>query len=91
MKKSILFYSKFKVYIYLFLFISFNSPTEIISQEWVYYNVDNGLPSDRVTAIAQDDDGNMWFAGNLGLSKFDGENMTVYTTEDGLAENNNYE
>lgn len=42
-----------------------------------------------VWAITEDKAGNMWFGtdGN-GARKFDGKNWTIYTTKDGLADNN---
>lgn len=59
---------------------------------WVYsqqgttvYSVKDGLPSSQIYRITQDLVGNMWFATNRGLSKFDGSHFTNYTYEDGLA------
>ncbi len=38
----------------------------------------NGLSSNTVNAILQDQDGLIWFGTNDGLNKFDGTNVTVY-------------
>jgi len=35
----------------------------------------------------QDTDGNMWFGTIKGVSVYDGNNWTTYTTSDGLANN----
>ncbi|MBI4661627.1 MAG: hypothetical protein HY735_22620 [Verrucomicrobia bacterium] len=47
----------------------------------------NGLPSNRVNAIAQDRTGLLWFGTDTGVASFDGQLATVYTTTDGLADN----
>ena len=41
-------------------------------------SVEDGLPSNCVSSIAQDGDGNMWFATNDGLARWDGYGMRVY-------------
>ena len=43
-----------------------------------------GLADDRVTAIAIDGTGHKWFGTRGGVSEFDGETWTTYTSEDGL-------
>ena len=46
---------------------------------WTVYNTSNsGLPSNYVTAIAIDGQGNKWIGTGGGLAKFDGVNWTVY-------------
>ena len=41
-------------------------------------SVEDGLPSNCVSSISQDGDGNMWFATNDGLCRWDGYGMRVY-------------
>jgi len=50
------------------------------------YNVDSGLPSNNILAMAQDNFGNMWMSTDRGLSKFKiKEKLFVnYGVEDGL-------
>jgi hypothetical protein len=48
---------------------------------WTVYNTSNsGLPSNDVSAIAIDGQGNKWIGTGWGLAKFDGVNWTVYKT-----------
>ena len=45
----------------------------------------DGLASGNVVTIAEDDDGNLWFgSGHDGLSRWDGQSVSHFTTEDGL-------
>lgn len=50
-------------------------------------SVKNGLPSGIVYDCVQDREGFMWFATEAGLAKYDGQNFTVFTREDGLSNN----
>lgn len=43
-----------------------------------HINVENGLSSNTVWSVAQDNDGFMWFGTNNGLSKYDGNNFSIY-------------
>lgn len=43
--------------------------------QWGSVTVFNGLPSDSVRAIAQTDDGVMWFGTDNGLARFDGKRI----------------
>ena len=49
-----------------------------------HYTVEDGLPSNTVYAVEQDERGFIWFGTDSGLSRFDGEEFTNYTLEDGL-------
>lgn len=53
------------------------------------YTTANGLPSNTVTAITQDNEGDIWFSTNAGLCRFDPHNgiKNNYTTNDGLPVN----
>jgi signal transduction histidine kinase/ligand-binding sensor domain-containing protein/CheY-like chemotaxis protein/HPt (histidine-containing phosphotransfer) domain-containing protein len=42
------------------------------------WQIENGLPQNSVVAIAQTDDGYLWFATSEGLTRFDGVRFTVF-------------
>lgn len=69
----------------LFFFQSFI----VFSQQssYVNYNVDNGLNSNEVYEILEDQQGNIWFATDKGVAKFNGYEFTRYTQKDGLHDN----
>jgi len=48
--------------------------------------MENGLPSNGVSAIAIAPDDSLWIAGN-GVSHFDGQTWVTYNEDDGLADN----
>lgn len=50
----------------------------------VYLTIEDGLPSNRIVNIIEDDPGNLWFETDAGLSKFDGKAFTNYNEKDGL-------
>jgi ligand-binding sensor domain-containing protein len=54
-------------------------------EEWIAYTPRDGLADNAVTAVAVDDEQNIWFGTMSGVSKFDGTNWTTYRTADGLA------
>ena len=48
---------------------------------WTTYNTSNSdLVSNSVLSMATDEEGNMWFGTNRGVSVFNGENWTTYDT-----------
>jgi ligand-binding sensor domain-containing protein/competence protein ComGC len=59
------------------------------AQQFSYknFNTDNGFPSSEVYAILQDKMGYMWFGTDHGVARYNGEEFTIYTTADGLADN----
>ena len=67
-------------------------------QTFTRFTTRDGLAHNGVWAIAKDEEGNLWFGtssgGNLwfgtdggGVSRYDGETFTTFTTDDGLASN----
>ncbi len=70
----------------ILLFISFLLTINCAAQSVFFqnYSVDDGLPFINVSAIFQDNKGNLWSGGYGGLSKFDGISFTNYATKDGL-------
>ncbi len=74
-----------KIYILLLLLtaaFSFSS-----AQTFTNYTSVDGLVNDAVNALTTDNQGNVWFGTQDGISKFDGSNFTNYTTADGLIDN----
>jgi ligand-binding sensor domain-containing protein len=57
-------------------------------QTWEYFTTQNGLGSDSVTCLAEDNKGNIW-VGTLdnGVSKYDFKGWTIYNKENGLLDN----
>lgn len=53
-------------------------------QRYISYSVEDGLASSRIYRMIQDAEGNMWFATNRGLSRFDGTRFTNFTYKNGL-------
>ncbi|MDG5798804.1 two-component regulator propeller domain-containing protein [Marinilabiliaceae bacterium ANBcel2] len=58
------------------------------------FNVIDGLPSNTIQAITEDESGNLWLSTNQGLTKFhngtinqENPSFKIYTTEDGLPGN----
>ena len=49
--------------------------------QWGAVGLFQGLPSDRVRAVAQDQNGVMWFGTDRGLAKYDGRQIQTVTTE----------
>src|SRR6187551_679084 len=48
-----------------------------------HLTTDNGLSSNKIEAIVQDDEGYYWIATQNGLNRFDGTNIRVYTHNPG--------
>ena len=48
------------------------------------YSVDQGLPSSEVYDIEQDNEGNVWFATDRGVVKYNGDEFVQYHEKDGL-------
>jgi two-component sensor histidine kinase/ligand-binding sensor domain-containing protein len=49
-----------------------------------HLNTDQGLISSFVNSISEDRSGKIWFGTTRGAVKFDGSNLTTYTTKEGL-------
>ena len=63
------------------------SPDPVLEDwRWTAFDRSSGLAG-RVSDIFEDRDGNIWFATNQGVQRYDGLNWVTYTDEDGLAGN----
>src|SRR5438477_9428489 len=49
--------------------------------QWGAVTLFHGLPSDRVRAVAQSEDGAMWFGTDSGLAKYDGRRTQTIAVE----------
>ena len=54
---------------------------------FVQYSVEDGLSQTQVYSICPDNDGNLWIATGGGVSKFNGNEFTNYSKENGLTDN----
>ena len=56
--------------------------------KFTIYNVDDGLPSNMVWSIAENEKGNLWIGCyNGGIAYFDGDQFKAYTEKEGLPSN----
>ena len=74
-----------KIKIALFLLLS----SQVFAQKFNIINisVEDGLLTNEVHDIHQDQLGNMWFATGLGVIKYDGYNFKNYSSKNGLTNN----
>lgn len=74
---------------YLFILFLITSCKCSICQDlcFVNYNSQNGLPSSQVYDMFQDKNGEMWFATDRGIVKYDGFEFKPYDISNGLTSN----
>lgn len=74
---------------FLLSFLLFFNTLQLCGQDYNYthYTTKDGLPSETVYTITQDRAGFLWFAGETGLSRFDGRKFKTFTVADGLPSN----
>lgn len=73
------------IIILLLLFLG----TQLTAQYYPYrqFTINDGLPSNNVYGMLEDDDGFLWIYTEKGISKFDGYEFKNYSIEDGLPAN----
>jgi ligand-binding sensor domain-containing protein len=54
-------------------------------KDWKIISTKDGLPSNDVSIIFVDNQGNIWFVTGEGLSRFDGKELYTFSEKDGLA------
>lgn len=71
------------------LFFFLLVPSALFSQGYFYnyYTVKDGLSSDNVYKVIQDNKGYIWFATDFGVSKYDGMTFQNFSTNEGVADN----
>ena len=74
----------------LFLFF-FSNAIWSYGQGFKHYDIETGIPSNRVYKVIQDYEGFIWVATDKGLSKFDGDEFINFTTSQGLPSNDIWE
>lgn len=57
------------------------------NKSWKYYSSENGLPSDKVTCLAFDNNGMCWAGTDKGLAQYTGSEWVVHTMKQGLVSN----
>ncbi len=60
------------------------------AQEPIRFTTKQGLPTNHIYDIAEDENGFMWFATKQGLVKYDGDNFKTFTIQDGLPNNDTW-
>lgn len=79
--------SGFRVFITVCLFVLCAHYSNAQDLKYTVLNAENGLPSSEVYSVVQDDEGYIWGAGDLGLFRYNGKTVDVYTEADGLPSN----
>jgi len=75
----------------IFIFLCLIASFYINAQGFKHFDIEKGLPSNRIYKVIQDQEGFIWVATDKGLSKFDGDEFINYTTVDGLPTNDIWE
>ncbi len=76
MKKTLFF-----ILIYSFLSTHYSLGQQYYSRN---YTINDGLPDNCIREIYKDSRGFLWIGTDAGLSRFDGKNFKVYSSQDGL-------
>lgn len=77
---------RFKIFFATALFFVFSLSTKAQEGER-HYKKENGLPSNTIYHVIQDNNGFLWFCTDNGVAQFDGYNFKNFTTDDGLTDN----
>jgi hypothetical protein len=70
-----------------YFLVFFTLTINCLAQELSFENLQLKLPSTEVHQIIEDAEGFIWIATDAGVCKYDGNNLTTYTSKDGLVEN----
>ena len=83
--------NKKNIFIVLFLIGLFIHSDKLYAQNWDYsythFTKEDGLPSNIVYHLVNDNDGFIWIGTDAGLVRFDGSHFITFTTDDGLPSN----
>jgi two-component sensor histidine kinase len=73
--------------VFLIVLLLFQTNSQAQIPGFTQFNTNNGLPSNTIYDITQDENGFIWIATDYGLSKFDGLTFKNFTIKDGLPDN----
>ncbi|HHB78546.1 MAG TPA: hypothetical protein ENK85_04875 [Saprospiraceae bacterium] len=59
----------------------------VVAQQPIHFSVNNGLPSNHIYRISQDQQGFIWILTDNGVVKYDGTQFKTFSTKDGLPAN----
>ena len=76
-----------KIGCFFIVFLLFQSTLRAQIPGLTQFTTNNGLPSNTIYDIVQDEDGFIWFATDYGISKFDGLTFKNFTINDGIPDN----
>ena len=76
---------RFALFVLLFLFIAVNCAAQQLAYK--AFTVTDGLPSNCVYRVIEDDKGFLWVATDAGIARFDGKHFQVFTYKDGVPDN----
>jgi len=71
----------------IFIFLLFSFPYCLFGKAenaYIYYGLQDGLPSENIYDVKQDSDGFIWVASEAGLSRFNGFEFSNFSLQDGL-------
>lgn len=54
---------------------------------FINYTINDGLPSDNIYSVFQDEKGFIWFTTDVGVVKYSSKKITLFNTETGLTDN----
>lgn len=77
---------KFHITIIILLIWNFS-----FTQEFIHYDINNGLPSNHIYKIVQGKNKFIWIITDNGMVRYNGKNFTEFTTKDGLPTNDIWE
>lgn len=76
-----------KITLSIFFILTLSTSIAQPNPTYTELGLEDGLPSDEVYDIIQDDFGDLWIATDNGLGRFNGSSIQVFTTKEGLPNN----
>ncbi|MEQ8702879.1 MAG: ATP-binding protein [Phaeodactylibacter sp.] len=74
-------------FVFVLLLVCYPSSGQISTQQFIHFDIADGLPSKVIYSTQQDSTGFIWIATDVGLAYFDGYAFHTMTTKDGLPGN----
>ena len=74
-----------KILLYILPFIWFAGFGQTNYYKPLNLGIKDGLPTETIRYIFKDSKGNIWYGTDIGVVKYNGENLTQYSSRDGLA------